>query len=151
MNHEPIALDAYEALADAYTATVETNPRNVYYERPATLSLLPEVKGQRVLDAGCGPGVYSEWLIECGADVVAVDASQRMIELARQRLGSSAHIRRANLDEPLLFLDSSSFDIVLSFLVFDYLKDWRSTLTEFYRVLRPAGYFIFSVSHPFFD
>ncbi|WP_279387450.1 hypothetical protein [Rubrobacter taiwanensis] len=30
------------------------------YERPATLSLLPDVAGKRVLDAGCGPGVYSE-------------------------------------------------------------------------------------------
>lgn len=61
-----IAFDAYEKLADAYAAMVDTKPHNAYLERPATLSLLPNVKGKRVLDAGCGPGVYSEWLVKHG-------------------------------------------------------------------------------------
>ena len=67
MAGKPIALDAYETLAEAYASVVDTKPHNAYYERPATLSLLPNVNGKRVLDAGCGPGVYSEWLIERGA------------------------------------------------------------------------------------
>jgi 2-polyprenyl-3-methyl-5-hydroxy-6-metoxy-1,4-benzoquinol methylase len=50
----------------------------------ATLSLLPDVNSRRVLDAGCGPGFYSEWLIEHGAEVVAVDAGLKMIELAKK-------------------------------------------------------------------
>ena len=40
-----------------------------------------------ILDAGCGPGVYTEWLIEHGADVVALDANENMVRLAKQRLG----------------------------------------------------------------
>jgi SAM-dependent methyltransferase len=151
MSHKPIALDAYEALADAYAAAVETKPHNAYYERPATLSLLPEVAGKRVLDAGCGPGIYAEWLVERGAEVFAVDASPRMIELARRRLGDSAEVREANLAEPLSFLDSSSFDIVLSPLALDYVEDWSSAFSEFHRVLRPAGHFVFSIHHPSFD
>jgi ubiquinone/menaquinone biosynthesis C-methylase UbiE len=63
MTDKPIALDAYETLAAAYAAVIDTKRHNAYYERPATLSLMPEVKGKRVLDAGCGTGVYSEWLI----------------------------------------------------------------------------------------
>jgi hypothetical protein len=55
--------DIYDELAEAYAARVETKPHNAYYERPATLSLLPDVKGKRVLDAGCGPGVYTGWLV----------------------------------------------------------------------------------------
>ena len=77
MNQKPIALDAYETLAESYAARVDTKPHNAYYERPATLSLLPQVKGKRVLDAGCGPGVYAEWLVEHGAEVVAFDVSTR--------------------------------------------------------------------------
>jgi len=69
MNDEPIAVDAYEILAEAYASVVETKPHNPYYERPATLSLLPEIKGKRVLDAACGPGIYSEWLLSRGAAV----------------------------------------------------------------------------------
>jgi len=90
MAHRPIALEAYEALAEAYAAVVDTKPHNAYYERPATLSLLPDDTGMRVLDAGCGPGVYSEWLADRGAKVVALDVSPRMAEIARQRLGSRA-------------------------------------------------------------
>ncbi|MDQ3753645.1 MAG: class I SAM-dependent methyltransferase [Acidobacteriota bacterium] len=151
MADQPIALDAYQALAEAYAAVIDTKPHNAYYERPATLSLMPEVKGKRVLDAGCGPGVYSEWLIEHGAEVVAVDASPKMVELAKQRLGVTIDVRQADLSKPLTFLDHSSFDIVLSPLVLEYIEDWGSTFAEFYRVLRPEGYLIFSVTHPFFD
>ena len=151
MNDRPIALDAYEILADAYASVIDTKPHNAYYERPATLSLLPEVKGKRVLDAACGPGVYSEWLLSHGAEVVAVDSSPKMVQLAKQRLGTASNVLQADLSKPLTFLDSSSFDIVLSPLTMEYIEDWHSTFAEFYRVLRPGGYFVLSVTHPFFD
>jgi 2-polyprenyl-3-methyl-5-hydroxy-6-metoxy-1,4-benzoquinol methylase len=151
MADKPIAFDAYETLAAAYAAIVDTKPHNAYYERPATLSLMPEVKGKRVFDAGCGSGVYSQWLIERGAEVVAVDASPKMVELAKQRLGSKVAVRQADLSKPLIFLHDSSFDVVLCPLVLEYIEDWHSTFAEFYRVLRPGGHFVFSVTHPFFD
>ena len=151
MRDRPIALDAYESLAESYAAVVDTKPHNAYYERPATLSLLPDVKNKRVLDAGCGPGVYSEWLVERGAEVVAVDASPKMVELTRQRLGSAVDVRQADLSKPLAFLKNSSFDIVLSPLVLEYVEDWSVPFAEFYRILRPAGHFVFSVTHPLFD
>jgi 2-polyprenyl-3-methyl-5-hydroxy-6-metoxy-1,4-benzoquinol methylase len=151
MTDKPIALDAYETLADSYASVIDTKPHNAYYERPATLSLLPEVTGKRVLDAGCGPGVYSQWLIEHGADVVAVDASTRMIELTKQRLKRTTDIWQADLSKPLTFLESSSFDVVMSPLVLNYIQDWSVTLGEFYRLLVPEGTLVFSVSHPFFD
>ncbi len=72
----PIAQDAYNEMAEAYAARVDAKPHNAYYERPATLSLLPDVSGRRVLDAGCGPGVYAEWLADRGAEVVAFDANE---------------------------------------------------------------------------
>jgi ubiquinone/menaquinone biosynthesis C-methylase UbiE len=151
MNDEPIAVEAYEILAEAYASVVETKPHNAYYERPATLSLLPEVKGKRVLDAACGPGIYAEWLLSRGAEVVAIDASPKMIELARRRLGKTADIRQADLAKPLTFLSDESFDVVLSSLTLHYIRDWRITFGEFYRVLRPGGSFVLSVGHPFFD
>jgi len=151
MNEDPIALGAYETLAEAYASVIDTKPHNAYYERPATLSLLPEVRGKRVLDAACGPGVYAEWLLARGAEVVAVDVSPKMVELARRRLGPNVDVRHANLTMPLTFLDSESFDIVLSPLTMNYIEDWESVFREFHRVLRPAGHFILSVTHPSFD
>lgn len=151
MTDKPLAFDAYEKLADAFAEHVDTKPHNAYYERPATLSLLPDVDGRRVLDAGCGPGAYAEWLVARGAEVVAVDASPRMLELARERVGDAVAFHLADLSRPLAFLDDASFDLVVSPLVIDYVEDWSVPLGEFHRLLRPGGRLVFSCGHPFFD
>ena len=151
MGQLPIALAAYEALAEAYASRIDTKPHNAYYERPATLSLLPEVKGKRVLDAGCGPGAYAEWLADRGAEVVALDVSPKMVELAKKRVGTKATVLQADISQPLHFLQDGTFDIVLSALVLDHLSDWASVFREFFRVLARPGYLIFSISHPIAD
>lgn len=145
---EPIAQQAYNLIAEAYAARIDTKPHNAYYERPATLSLLPDVRGKHVLDAGCGPGWYAEWLVNRGAVVVALDANATMVRLAQERLGGRAQVRHANLAQPLDFLADSSFDLVLSTLVLDYIKDWRRAFGEFHRVLRKGGHLVFSIEHP---
>lgn len=151
MNQSPIALVAYEVLAEPYASHIDTKPRNAYYERPATLSILPQVEGKRVLDAGCGPGVYTEWLVNHGAEVVALDVSPKMVEWARKRVGARATVLEADIDQPLTFLQDMSFDIVLSTLALDYVLDWKCVFKEFFRILRQPGYFVFSIGHPFAD
>jgi SAM-dependent methyltransferase len=146
---KPIAQEAYDALAEAYAALVDTKPHNAYYERPATLSLLPNVRGKRVLDVGCGPGVYAEWLLDRGAEVVAFDANPRMVELAGKRLGDRAAVMQANLERPLDFLADGSFHLVISPLVMDYVADWGTVFREFHRVLQAAGILVFSMEHPY--
>jgi SAM-dependent methyltransferase len=148
MGEEPIALEAYSRLADAYAAKIDTKAHNAFYERPAVLSLLPPVQGQRVLDAGCGPGVYAEWLADHGAEVVAIDVCPKMVELARHRLGGKASVVLADLGRPLDFLPPGSFDLVLSALTLDYVRDWASVFREFFRVLREPGHLVFSAEHP---
>lgn len=145
----PTAQDAYDALAESYAALVDTKPHNAYYERPATLSLLPEVQGKRVLDAGCGSGFYAEWLLDRGAEVVAFDANEKMVAFTRARVGDRAQVVQADLGEPLDFLEDAAFDIVLSPLTMDYVEDWRSTFAEFHRVLKAGGHLIFSMEHPY--
>ncbi len=144
-------VNIWDVLAETYAQRVETKPHNAYYERPATLSLLPEVGGRRVLDAGCGPGVYAEWLVNHGADVVALDASEKMVEFARARLGSRAKIVHADLEQPLTFFDDASFDLVLSPLVLDMVRDLAPLFREFYRIVRVEGHLIFSLGHPAAD
>jgi SAM-dependent methyltransferase len=146
---KPVAQSAYDELAEAYAALVDTKPHNAFYERPATLSLLPDVTGKRILDAGCGPGAYAGWLVEHGAIVEACDANEKMVKLAQKRLGDRVQVRLANLEQPLDFLSDGSFDLVVAPLVMDYVKDWESTFREFHRVLKPAGILVFSMEHPF--
>jgi ubiquinone/menaquinone biosynthesis C-methylase UbiE len=146
---KPIAQQAYNDLAELYAQRVDTKAHNAYYERPATLSLLPDVTGKHVCDAGCGPGVYAEWLVEHGAQVVAFDVNHKMVRLAKERLGEKAQVLLASLDEPLVFLADASFDIIVAPLVMDYVEDWTSTFKEFYRVLMSEGVLVFSIEHPY--
>jgi SAM-dependent methyltransferase len=145
---KPIALDAYEALADGYASLVDRKAENAYCERPAMLALLPPVAGKRVLDAGCGPGSYAEWLVKHGADVVGIDVSPKMIRLAKKRLGKSVDLYLADLEKPLDFLESGTFDIVFCPLVLDYIEGWGPVFDEFNRLLKGFGLLVFSTGHP---
>lgn len=151
MTDRPIALDAYQQLADGFAARVDTKPHNAYYERPATLALLPDVAGKRVLDVGCGPGAYAEWLLDHGAQVVAMDVSPAMVAHAKQRTRGRAEVHVADLGQPLTFLTDASFELVLAPLVLHYVRDWRMALRELHRVLVTGGQLIASVAHPFAD
>jgi len=151
-SHDSVGARNYSGFADRYAAAVATKPHNALYERPAMLSLLPEVRGRRVLDAGCGPGLYAEWLAQQGASVVAVDGAPRMVELAQERTrGLAVEVRLANLEEPLAGLADASFDLVLAPLVLDYIRDWRKVFREFRRLLAEGGRLVFSTVHPAFD
>jgi SAM-dependent methyltransferase len=124
---------------------------NSYYERPATIALLGEVSGKRVLEVGCGTGPVTEWLVEHGATVVACDVSAAMVEIARSRVGDRAELHHHDLTEPLTFLEDASVDLVVASLVFHYLRDWVAPLCELHRVLRPTGSVVMSIHHPAWD
>jgi SAM-dependent methyltransferase len=120
----PLARDAYEALAERYAA---------------------------MADAGCGPGFYAGWLAERGAYVTAFDVSPAMVRLARERLQSHATVVEADLEQPLDFVQTATFDLVVSGLALDYARDWAAVFREFHRTLRPGGHLVFSSSHPLAD
>jgi SAM-dependent methyltransferase len=152
MHQDSVSLDSYEQMAEYYFSYVDHKPYNAYYERPATLSLLPETAGKKVLDAGCAAGWYTEWLLDQGAaEVTAVDFSPEMIGMARRRVGDRARLICGDLNEPLSYMEDASADIVLSSLALHYLKDWKPVMREFHRVLKEEGTLVFSVHHPFMD
>jgi SAM-dependent methyltransferase len=136
------------ALARSYAAVSAANVCNAAYERPAVRAVLGDVRGLDVLDAGAAAGEHAAWLVDHGARVVALDASEAMVRLARARLGERARVLRADLAQPLPLADGS-FDVVLSSLTLHYLEDWLAPLRELARVLRPRGRLVLSTHHPF--
>ena len=143
--------DCYDAVAKVYADRNEDKPWYGYYERPATLSLLPPLQGLAVLDAACGPGWYSEHLVKSGAQVTACDLNTEFVEMVRSRLGPHARVHQQDLTKPLAFAADSAFDLVLCTLAIHYLRDWGPTLGEFHRVLKDGGLFVFSTHHPHED
>jgi ubiquinone/menaquinone biosynthesis C-methylase UbiE len=112
------------------------------------LSLLPEsLRGMRVLDAGCAAGPVAVTLADRGAQVVGIDSSIALLELARA-LHVDVAFHQANLSQPMPFLEDGSFDLVFCSLTLHYIADWSVPLGEFCRVLRPRGTLLMSTHHP---
>lgn len=142
---------AYEAMAESYNALIDHKPHNAYYDRPNTLALLPAVKGKSILDAACGPGKYAEILMAQGAAVTGFDISDKMVVLAGERNKGAGKFFVHDLTQPMHMLVDGSFDIVLCALALHYVPDWKATMVEFCRVLKPKGVLVISIEHPFFE
>ena len=115
-----------------------------------TLELLGDVRGKKILDAGCGQGRFSAILSSHGAAVTAIDGSQKLITAANSRyLGdSNPAFSVHNLKKPLPYKDGE-FDIVFSGMTLMDIDPLHETLAEFSRVLSPDGFLLFSILHPF--
>jgi magnesium-protoporphyrin O-methyltransferase len=83
--------------------------------RAVMLSRLPDdLRGVRVLDAGCGAGQMTAELAARGADVVAVDISPSLVEIARKRLPEADRSRVTFASGDMLGADHGRFDFVLA-------------------------------------
>ena len=82
--------------------------------RALMLSRLPDdLRGARVLDAGCGAGQMTAELAARGADVVAVDISPALVEIARARLPSE-HAGRVTFASGDMTADHGRFDHIVA-------------------------------------
>lgn len=142
----PMAI--YDSFAADFEAHALDSAYNAHYDRPAMLELLGPVDGLRVLDAGCGPGLYAQQLVARGASVMGVDTSTELVGLARARLGDRARFRVADLDEGLPWMEDNSFDRVVMALVLHHLQNPVSALRELHRVLTNDGRLVLSTHHP---
>lgn len=148
----------YDELAEIYPE-IATFPIREHATWPATRSLLGDVEGARLLDAGCGSGEHSAALAADGASVVGVDASAGMLQQARRRHevrgndaagAGSLRFLQADLEGALPFEDGD-FDVVLCQLVLSHVPDLGPVLEAFERVLADGGRLVVATHHPFHD
>jgi ubiquinone/menaquinone biosynthesis C-methylase UbiE len=116
-------------------------------EEPVVRAAVGDVRGLTVLDLGCGTGRHALWLAAAGANVTAVDFSEGMLAEARRKPGAEA-IRFLCHDahEPLPF--DAEFDVVVSGLVLEHIRDLDAFFAEIRRVLVPGGRAVVSGMHP---
>ena len=143
-------LTSYDSIADIFIAHARhPDSWNNLYDRPYMLGKLPNLQDKNVLDIGCSTGFYTEYALEKGASVTAIDVSQKLIDKLAERLKSSKlTLQCADISKPMPFLKSESFDLVIASLVLDYIKDWSSLLNDLYRVVKKRGKLIFTFVHP---
>ncbi len=130
-----------------YSCFYDLSLRNLFPYRQLLddLSSALEVKdGERILDAGCGPGAVIERVIKENRgktiSLVGVDFSRGMIGRARKRCMKLPDVRLqvADLNRKLEFPDNS-FDKVVCSNVLYALENPEKVLSEFYRVLKPGA------------
>jgi len=119
-------------------------------EWPALRALLPDLRGLKVLDLGCGFGWFCRWARQQGAShVLGVDISENMLTRGRAASGDPA-ITYVRADLEQLELPAESFDVVYSSLALHYVKNLSGLMLQIYRSLVQEGDLVFSVEHPIF-
>lgn len=89
---------------------------------------------QRLLDIGCGTGVFLEFLWSCGFDLTAVDSSPDMLTHARERMGERVEFHVAKAEH--LPFDDREFDYATIMTVLEFVDDPARVLREAARVAR---------------
>ena len=122
---------------------------NEFIDMPAVLSLVPDqLTGLRVLDAGCGSGIYSAILARRGASVLGIDASRKMIEIAAGESPDNCDLSYSVGDIAAMNVSDAAFDLVMCNYVMENIGDIAGVFAEFHRVMKPGGSCIVSISHP---
>jgi SAM-dependent methyltransferase len=107
-----------------------------YQLHTEVLGRLPRIVGQRLLDVGCGAGLFLRRAAKHGASVWGIDAAQGLVSIARHRL-PDADIRVGDMSE--LPYANGLFDIVTGINTFDLADDPLTAVEEARRVLKPRG------------
>ena len=97
------------------------------------------LKNLKILDIGCGGGLISEPMTRLGADITAIDASSKNINIAK------AHAKKNNLSitylntEPESLRSKNKFDIILNLEVVEHVENLDLYLKSCFDLLKPKG------------
>ncbi len=117
-----------------------------YVEQIIPLAVHHLAGAERVLDVGTGEGQIARAVCrEVGAEVVGVDPTASLLDLAHQRAGGPRYLRAESDGLPLA---NASVDAVVVCLVFEHVDNLSESLSEVARVLRPGGRFLLFLNHP---
>lgn len=113
---------------------------------PAMTFLIRDiVRNKKVLDLACGAGFFTRNLSSRGAEVIGLDFSKTLIEIACKE---NPRIKFCVGDARKTPFKNSQFDIISSNLMVHYIKNIKLLFNEVSRILKKRGLFIFSIHHP---
>jgi SAM-dependent methyltransferase len=123
-----------------------TPPHHYQDDHAFVLSRLPKPPG-RVLDVGCGTGVFVEKAIASGFDASGLDASPEMVSLASCRVG----VERVRLSRMQDITERDVYDAIVSLSwSFNYVNSFREAedvLNRFFKALKPNGRLVLQIAH----
>lgn len=125
--------DDYDAIANLYAA----EDRNLKFYSTYIDKFLNGLKGKLVLDACCGAGDFSNYIASKGNNVIAVDFSKELIDIARLKFNNVNFV----IDDICDFKSKQNFDGIFSKDSLFHLpdKDLEKVLNNFYDILNENG------------
>jgi 2-polyprenyl-3-methyl-5-hydroxy-6-metoxy-1,4-benzoquinol methylase len=140
----------YDEIADVYVGAVGDDVSDEVAS--SLLALVGDVRGQRVLDLACGQGRISRALARRAASVVGADVSTALLakaEAAESDTPLGITYTHVDVTAPDA-LAGERFDGVACHFGLSDIDDLGASLATVSRVLRPGGWFVFSIVHPCF-
>jgi SAM-dependent methyltransferase len=137
--------------ADRFFDEIDQASEDENYFSPVLrgLSGYVDVPKARVLDVGCGTGVFMKQLVDCGcSNLYGVDGPSDFAARALERGYRDVAIVD-DLNTCRLPYEDREFDLVISKDVFEHLLNPLHALSEIRRVLQPGGHFLFHVPNHF--
>jgi len=126
----------------------ESTSRYSIYCKEFITDHFKKIQGLKVLDAGCGHGVFTHILTQNGGYVIGCDGSAEMLKIAQVKY-PQYQFDTVNLLKGTPYKDMD-FDIVFCNLVLMDIDPINAVIAEFNRILKLDGTFFFSIIHPAF-
>lgn len=118
---------------------------------PTLLKFLGGIQGLRIIDVGCGSGVFVSHLAKQDAFVVGVDPSKEMIRIAKREYGDDDNVEFYSQSiQDFSSKTTMEFDIAVSNMSLITIEDLDGALLGINSLLKPSGKFIFNITHPCF-
>lgn len=108
-----------------------------WYEAELLLSFLEPQPGERILDVGCGTGIFTADVLKSGAWVTGIDLSVSMLAKAIARGGDN--FAGLCADMCALPFGDNIFDRVFSMTAIEFVDDAAKAIAELNRVVKPGG------------
>ena len=136
--------DLFAAIARRYDLLNDLQSFGMHRLWKRRVVALANVKpGDRALDVCCGTGDIAFALARCGAEVIGLDFSDQMLEVAQTRLQNpkfkAQNVKFLQGDAAQLPFPDNSFDAVTMGYGLRNLSSWETGLREMIRVARPGG------------
>jgi len=130
----------FDTWTDTYDRWFETPTGRLVrkYESTLLLEFLKPRPGERILDVGCGTGIFTQEVLDCGAIVTGIDLSVPMLKKAFIRMGNASFTGLC-ADMSALPFPSNSFDKVFSMTAIEFVTDAGRAIAELDRVTRKGG------------
>jgi len=128
----------------------EEQTTSLYAEKNMRIVMerFPHLNGEKVLDLGCGYGLYTNYFKNIGGKATGIDGSEVMINEAHQ-LYPDCNFFISDITKPLDF-DDGTFDIIFSNQVLMDIENIETVFSECHRILKTGGIFYYSIVHPAF-